>query len=130
LLLQPYHNILKYRKTKLQKKSHQCERKRQRVEQIYEKQGNNRIVLNCLILKSCDLILTVRAWPTMPLAFMSRDKSRHSSSQISVHKKQVGYGSASIRIIFKSWLRIRITVKIKEAMRLKTEPWRATDAHN
>jgi hypothetical protein len=56
------------------------------------------IVLNCLILKSCDLILTVSAWPTMPLAFMSRDKSRHSSSQISVHKKQVRYDKKVSRV--------------------------------
>ncbi len=86
------------------KEVHKCERERERVEKSHEKQGNNRIVLNCLILKSCDLILMVRAWPTMPLAFMSRDKSRHSSSQISVYKKQVKYAS----VIRSPWLLIRI----------------------
>jgi hypothetical protein len=33
-------------------------------------------------------------------------------------------------IIFGSWIRIRIKVKIQELQRLKMEPWKTVDAHN
>jgi hypothetical protein len=51
-----------------------------------------------------------------------------------------GSGSAWIRIVFgswiririrvKSWIRIHINIKIQELLRLKMKPWRAVDAQN
>jgi hypothetical protein len=41
-----------------------------------------------------------------------------------------GSGFAWILIVFGSWIRIRINIKIQELLRLKMKPWRAVDAQN